>query len=771
MTSYNHLTQDVSSTSQTSSPAHRYAPSLSVEQLISKLAQDETGKRQHYRPIYSLHKWWARRPGTLFRSIILLATHPELRETLLQTNAQGELEPNAPYFQDHHLSQWTILDPFMGGGTTLVEANRMGARVVGCDLNPVAYWIGRENLKRIDLERLDAYFQQIRETAGATIREFYRTRCVHCAGEAETLYAFWIRFIPCLHCGKRVLLHKRSLLNEGAGRNRPLSPANPATVFCPQCLNLFQWGGRTPAECPHCGHAFDPRTGNYNQGYYRCPCSSEPVSLLETIRNGAALSELPVALEYWCAACHARLYKSLDDDDHARLREVEQLFDEQEPNLILPDTAIPMGTSSRRWIQHGYRRYRDLFNKRQLLAFNALIHAIQQIEDAEYRNSFYTVLSNMLEYNNMMTPYNYPHRKLHHLFNYHALPLTTTPAESNVWGVGEEGAGTFVNCYQRYRRAKLYCQQPFERYKNRAGQVMTRYAKQERIEAQLVDSFDALQRTERGALLLCGDSANLNALPNSSVDLVITDPPYYDNVHYSELSNFFYVWLARLAHHPCFQGELVPTEGEAVVNKGQGKDEADYLRLLTAVFCECQRVLKSDGRLIFTFHHTNPRAWWTIFCAVQQSGFRIVDFFPVQSEYRVNPHIREKQALDMDLVLICQKQAQPYEPLSHTPADCLERARQIVGQYAHNGSRNLLYLHSVGELLRSASCSGDDWTPSQEWFLSALQMFEGLTLPDGLETAAPALQLALFENREEYHVQDKEKEAPGLGTGASGGND
>lgn len=102
----------------TNSPARRYSPGLQVEQLISKLAQDETGKRQHYRPIYSLHKWWARRPGTLFRSIILLATHPELRETLLQTDAQGNLKPNAPYFCDYNLNDHIILDPFMGGGTT-----------------------------------------------------------------------------------------------------------------------------------------------------------------------------------------------------------------------------------------------------------------------------------------------------------------------------------------------------------------------------------------------------------------------------------------------------------------------------------------------------------------------------------------------------------------------------------------------------------------------------------------------------------------------------
>jgi len=747
MTQYPSPTWSVPSGSQTHSEGRRYAPSVLVEQLVSKLSQDETGKRQHYRPIYSLHKWWARRPGTLFRAIILLATHPELRESLLRVNLLGDLDVHAPYFAPHDLSQWIIFDPFMGGGTTLIEANRMGAKVIGSDINPVAYWIVRESLKEIDLARLDAYFEQLSQSAGETIRAMYRTRCASCGADAETLYAFWVRFIPCLRCGQMTMLHKRCLLNEGLSRNCPLSASNPATVFCPHCLHLFAWSGVQPAKCPACGATFDPRKGAYNEGYYRCACSESPISLLATIRNGARLSERLVAIEYWCPACRARLYKSPDADDLSLLEQIEREFREAEPNLILPDQQIPLGTSSRRWIQHGYRRYRDIFNARQLLAFNALIRAIQAIEDAEYRNCFYTVLSNMLEYNNMMTPYNYPNRKLHHLFNYHALPLTTTPVENNVWGVSEEGAGTFVNCYRRYRNAKAYGAAPFERFKDRQGQVITHAVSGERVGARFVQTYEALTRTERAALLFCRDSSHLPELPDQSVDLVITDPPYYDNVHYSELSNFFYVWLSRLSDAPCFQSELVPHEREAVVNQGQGKGEDAYLRLLTDVFRECCRVLKDDGAMYFTFHHTNPRAWWTILTAVQQGGFRIVDFFPVQSEYKVNPHIRNKQALDMDLVLICRKQSLPFQPLAHTPADALQRAQQVVGLY-ENGTRNLMYLHFVGELLRSASCAESGWEPTAEWFENAIQAFEEVYA----RTPAPAQdsyaeQLTLFERK------------------------
>ena len=744
------LTRNAPSGSPILSEQARLVPSLQVEQLISKLSQDETGKRQHYRPIYSLHKWWARRPGSLFRAIILLATQPDLRDRLLRLNPLGDLDVHAPYFAPHDLSQWVIFDPFMGGGATLIEANRMGAKVIGCDINPVSYWIVRESLKEVDLARLDAYFEQLAQCAGETIRAMYRTRCASCGTDAETLYAFWVRTVPCLRCGQTTLLHKRCLLNEGLSRNRPLSASNPATVFCPQCLHLFAWSGAQPAACPACGATFNPREGAYNEGYYRCACSEKPISLLETIRNGARLSERLVAIEYWCPACRARLYKSPDADDRSLLEQIEREFREAELNLILPDQHIPLGTSSRRWIQHGYRRYRDIFNARQLLAFNALIRAVQAIEDPEYRNCFYTVLSNMLEYNNMMTPYNYPNRKLHHLFNYHAMPLTTTPVENNVWGVSEEGAGTFVNCYKRYRNAKAYGVAPFERFKDKRGQVITHAVAGERIGARFVESYESLQRTERAALLFCRDSAHLPELPDQSVDLVITDPPYYDNVHYSELSNFFYAWLSRLSDAPCFQSELVPHEREAVVNQGQGKGEDAYLRLLTDVFRECCRVLKDDGAMYFTFHHTNPRAWWTILAAVQQGGFRIVDFFPVQSEYKVNPHIRNKQALDMDLVLICRKRSLPFQPLAHTPADALQRAQQIVGAYG-NGARNLMYLHFVGELLRSASCAESGWEPTAEWFEGALQAFEEVYAAAPIPAQdSPAEQLTLFEPKARY---------------------
>ena len=252
-----------------------------TEDMISKLAQDETGKRQYYRPVYSLHKWWARRPGALFRALVLLAQQPGQKLFTLDEN--GALSSASAYFQPHDFQNAIILDPFMGGGTTLIEANRLGAKVIGCDLNPVAYWIVREALKPLDLQKLAAYYHTLENSAGEKIKGLYKTRCQQCYAEGETLYAFWVRSVTCPHCHEPAYLFKRALLNEGLSRNKPPSVTNPATAFCPMCFALNTW----PAAADHdaggeCG---------VGQRGRRC---RDVWELLSAVREGQTILSSPV---------------------------------------------------------------------------------------------------------------------------------------------------------------------------------------------------------------------------------------------------------------------------------------------------------------------------------------------------------------------------------------------------------------------------------------------------------------------------------------------
>lgn len=694
-----------------------------IEKFISKLAQDEVGKRQHYRPVYSLHKWWARRPGSLFRSLILLAAEPNRP---LFNLLNGQLTPwRSNYFADHNLENTIILDPFMGGGTTLVEANRLGAKVIGCDLNPVAYWIVRETLKSINLEKLNTYLIDLEQTTGQKIKALYKTYCQQCDQKADTLYVFWLRYVSCPHCHQEVHLYKRALLNEGLSRTKPPSPNNPATAFCPNCFSLNQWSGKGDCHCHACQYAFDPRQSSYDKGMFACPhCHKQGISLIKTLGENQKPREKLLAIEYLCPCNQTRNYKSPDRHDLDLLTAIEEQVQQCQSKMIMPRQEILVGDSSERWRNHNYRYYYEIFNARQLLAFHYLLTGIQAIPEAEYRHTFFTIFSNSLEYNNMMTPYNYPHRKLHHLFNYHALPLTTTPVENVVWGIGSEGAGTFLNCYQRYVKAKQYCQQPFDRFKAANGMIQTVAAECEKIEATFVKTFAELQHTPGAALLSCGDSANLPHIPDHSVDFVITDPPYFDSIHYSELSNFFYVWLKSLLNDESFTTEHVPTEQEAIVNSSLDKGEKEYQALLADVFKEASRVLKPDGKLIFTFHHAKWRAWWTVLQALVANGFVMADSFPVMSEYKVNPHIRNKQSLDMDLVLICRKQPVNDVMPDPDPVAILRRAMENSDVAGTIDSDNHLFLYFMGELLRTASMFSDMNELHYDWFAEALTHFD-----------------------------------------------
>jgi putative DNA methylase len=166
-----------------------------------------------------------------------------------------------------------------------------------------------------------------------------------------------------------------------------------------------------------------------------------------------------------------------------------------------------------------------------------------------------------------------------------------------------------------------------------------------------------LGRHPRGGLpsgatyLSCGDSSRTD-LPDNSVNLVVTDPPFFDNVHYSELADFFYAWQA-----------LCPGSGKAQVT-GSTRNEAEvqdvdasaFARKLGRVFAECHRVLRDDGLLVFSYHHSRDDGWSSVADAVMGAGFAFVQAQPVKSEMSVAaPKSQAKEPIDLDVLLVCRK--------------------------------------------------------------------------------------------------------------------
>ncbi len=156
--------------------------------FVAQMAQREKQIQQNYRPVIGVHKWFARRPGTLFRALLL-------------AEFDGEQPLASRFFQGHNQSSLVVGDPFMGGGIPLLEANRLGCHVVGTDINPMAYWIVRQELAELDRPAFQTAAQGVSATVEEELGSLYETACTHCGHpHALVKYFLWVKRQSCSAC-------------------------------------------------------------------------------------------------------------------------------------------------------------------------------------------------------------------------------------------------------------------------------------------------------------------------------------------------------------------------------------------------------------------------------------------------------------------------------------------------------------------------------------------------------------------------------------------
>jgi adenine-specific DNA methylase len=611
---------------------------------LHELAKVESYNKNHYRPSAYLHKWWARRLGSVFRTI-LLGTLCEPGEDVWRRYYEGGRFPDR-----------IVLDPFMGGGTTVHEALRLGCKVVGVDYNPVAWWSVRSSITLPDLNRLEEGFRALQERVAGFLLSQYSTRCPKCAGPGHAAFVLWVRKAKCERCSRLVRLHESNVLRtEGEAK----------TVVCPRCGSLFETRAQATAKCSGCNGRVDLNKRGAGNGRYSCPeCAHHQRVPWGTPRGETSDQYEMFAVRYVCPE-HGEGFKQPDAGDLHAYRSAAARFAAIEGSLPIPDQDVPDGWKTGDILAHDYARWRDLFNPRQLLCVGTLLKEILDLPDPGVRESFVTLLSASLEFNNMLCTYKGGNARrpgaVRHIFSHHAFVFPYEALENNFWGVGAH-SGTFTHLYaSRMRRAKEYCVNPQERVVQAGRTVRTVALPDERIEGYLAKDFAELANGKKNALLLCGSSEQL-PIPDRSVDAVITDPPYSDNVQYGELSDFFYVWqrLALKGEYPEFSLTEVPKDREIVKNPKHGKDGSFYEEGLRRVFSECRRVLKDDGLLVFTFHHKSFDAWVNVLRAVLDAGFFVTAAYPVHSEMPLSVHIHNSHSISYDAILVCRKRGGVY---------------------------------------------------------------------------------------------------------------
>lgn len=265
--------------------------------FIGDLALREKQIQQNYRPVIAVHKWFARRPGTLFRGLLLSEFSSEpLKEAFYKANSFSGLH---------------IADPFMGGGTPVLEANRIGCNVTGFDINPMAWWIVKQEIEHINLGDYAKAADLLRTTLEKEIGHLYRTRCILCGSKnAHVKYFLWVKVKKCEKCGKDIDLFPGYLL---AADSR-----HPKNVFiCPSCGELTETNDRkNPGNCSYCSAGLVSE-GLAKRGRCMCPsCGTEN-------KFPGPEPDPPehriFAIEYLCQECKSahegRFFKKPDAED------------------------------------------------------------------------------------------------------------------------------------------------------------------------------------------------------------------------------------------------------------------------------------------------------------------------------------------------------------------------------------------------------------------------------------------------------------------------
>ena len=649
-----------------------------------------------------MHKWWARRLGSVFRTILLYSLSDDNFE---------EWDQNPRTLWDHYardvdFSNKIVFDPMMGGGTTVIEALRFGCKVIAGDINPVSWFVVKKQVEDIDPDLLRECLVKLENELGPELRKYYRTHCPECEGEAEAIYYFYYKELECHECGDNVPLMKSFVLAKsltGMGN----------VVVCPSCWDVFETKeSKKSTACPSCETEFIPEyTSTVSRQEFSCISKNcRPSKIIEVIREQGRPKECMYAIEFYCEQCDSdknprlkrgRGYKAADSFDRELLRKANHEFNQIQGDLPIPQTGIPEGVETQRALNHGYEKFRDMFNSRQLLNLGKIHRWIIEQKDWKVKEFLILAFSNSLKYNNLFAKYNATRGFITDIFRTHSFSPSMAPVEANCYDTSK-GRGAFTAFVNLVIEGKEYCRNPFERVDGENGMVKIDCGSS--LTSEVVETY-AEFNTSKSVFLNCGSSETI-PIPNKSVDIVVTDPPYYGNVMYSELSNFFYVWLRMSLRHRYthFKDEFVPNKLEIIENRVQKKGKREFLQGLTQVFRESTRVLKDRGLFVFTFHHKKVDAWAALLQAILNSELVVSAIHPVRSEMKASTHLYDMNNITMDMVIVCKKRLENPKTASwHSLKKSIRSATvdMVDRQRTQEGSLNSLdgFMMALGKCL------------------------------------------------------------------------
>lgn len=588
------------------------------EDEANTLARLESYNKHLYRPNTYLHKWWARRSGTTFRHILKQLVKDQRRRH---------------YYEPGGLEGQTILDPMMGGGTILHEAIRLGANVIGIDIDPIPVLQARATLALSDVSHRKRVYRNFSQALKARLHQFYAALCPVCGQEAETQFVLY---------GLRKRCSCREVLVLDGLTIREDSPHD--VVICPSCCAVTATGQH------ECAQRQDVQI--ITKGTNVCELCGGPFE--EILDQPFFDRYCPLVLVVGCRD-HGQIYASITGRDLECLAAAREQVERLEFRNSR-DFLVPSGPKSDDLLRRRVESFVDVFTPRQLLYIHACRRLLMEVPEDD-KLWLGLLVSTSLEFNSLLCGYKGGSRRrpgaIRHVFSHHAYSFPYTALENNPLFSGKTSGTLNRLFHDRIVRAGHWASAPIEtRIGEKGSGKITLIGEIDGGHA--VSEWDELKTRTRRFLLLQADSGRAD-LPPDIADHVVTDPPYYDSVQYSDLSSFFRVWLQV----------LLPEEADwnydysssAVCNTHTGV-QTTYRDVLTEIWGTCSHALKKNGRLIFTFHHWRAEAWAELTISLRRAGFRLVNRYVVASENPTSVHIRDLRAIKHDTILVLAREAE-----------------------------------------------------------------------------------------------------------------
>lgn len=449
-------------------------------------------------------------------------------------------------------------------------------------------------------------------------------------------------------------------------------------------IRLLEVRGTLPelVTCPETGVTFSTSKGTMpKKSRYACESCGIVQDVLETVKQsgktgpiaGYAIqgysSQSPIRREAYNGRFFVPFNEAYAKQYDAAINEWE-FRKETDLAAYWPKSELPYGFMTHHLNggvpNHGFTHWWTMFNPRQLLVHTQLLKAIVTIGKYSWDVREYVLgaFQQYLRNQSLFTLWNVGADKLEPMFannNYHP---KSTVVENCVFS--SLGRGNWSSCVEGIIEGREWAVTPWET-------VSVEMLK--RLNPQLgVGSTSKSEKVFLGdpiglTTVIQGSSTELRQYADSSLDLVITDPPFGGLLHYSELSDFFYVWLRLVLkdkYPDIFGSEYTPKAMEAVANKAREPEDPDgfYQRVLTQCWRETHRILKPGGILAFTFHHSEDAPWVSVLESLFDAGFYLEATYPIRSDETKGDGEFGSKTIEYDIIHVCRKRTEEPQPVS-----------------------------------------------------------------------------------------------------------